>query len=585
MAFNLGDIFVTFKAKTDDLKRGAGEVQKLVKETEDNSNKLAASTGRLAAFGRGAIEVLAKATAVAGTAATAAGAFAVKSAADFEQTRIGMEAMLGSAEAAQKVLGELSKFAAATPFEFPELAASTRQLIAFGFSADEALATIKNLGDVAAATQTPIGDLAYLFGTLRAQGRAFTIDIRQFTNRGIPILEYLAKTLSKSKQEIQEMIEAGQIGFPEVNRAFQAMTSEGGIYFGMMAKQSKSLSGLFSTLKDNIGLAAREIIGINQQGDVRAGSIFDKLRNGVAGLNQMLSNINWVAVVDDMTRRFSDLASRVRDVAIQIGDYLGPKLAALWDTLTNQFGPAIGGLISALGPAAGAGLVWAFGVVVDAARLFMEFFTPMINWIKDNTWIIWGVVGALGALKVALAIDAAVTAFKLSMAAVSASAASTTTVVGLLRGALILLTNPWVIGLTIVGVAAVLYGLQQIQDALDRLIKKWQDARAEKIDIGASGTASKTSDAGIIRGFMRHFGFAQGTDFAPGGLALVGEKGPELVNLPRGSQVIPNDKLSGLKGDVNFYGDVHIDSEQDADYLMQRINRNSFLATKGVSEA
>lgn len=38
-------------------------------------------------------------------------------------------------------------------------------------------------------------------------------------------------------------------------------------------------------------------------------------------------------------------------------------------------------------------------------------------------------------------------------------------------------------------------------------------------------------------------GFASGTDFAPGGLALVGEKGPELVNLPRGSKVIPNNRL------------------------------------------
>lgn len=38
-------------------------------------------------------------------------------------------------------------------------------------------------------------------------------------------------------------------------------------------------------------------------------------------------------------------------------------------------------------------------------------------------------------------------------------------------------------------------------------------------------------------------GFASGTDFAPGGLALVGEQGPELINLPRGSQVIPNNRL------------------------------------------
>lgn len=39
-------------------------------------------------------------------------------------------------------------------------------------------------------------------------------------------------------------------------------------------------------------------------------------------------------------------------------------------------------------------------------------------------------------------------------------------------------------------------------------------------------------------------GFAAGTNFAPGGLAIVGEKGPELVNLPRGASVTPNHRLN-----------------------------------------
>ena len=55
------------------------------------------------------------------------------------------------------------------------------------------------------------------------------------------------------------MIETGKIGFPEVQKAFAAMTGEGGKFHGTMAKQSKSLSGLFSTLKDNIGLTAKRI--------------------------------------------------------------------------------------------------------------------------------------------------------------------------------------------------------------------------------------------------------------------------------------------------------------------------------------
>lgn len=66
---------------------------------------------------------------------------------------------------------------------------------------------------------------------------------------------------------------------------------------------------------------------------------------------------------------------------------------------------------------------------------------------------------------------------------------------------------------------------------------------------GATGTPSSFSPTTSVTppsGFMP--GFANGTSYAPGGMALVGERGPELVNLPRGSQVIPNHKIGGLSG-------------------------------------
>lgn len=221
-------------------------------------------------------------------AAVAATGFAVKSAAGFEQTRIGLENMLGSADKAKDVLAQVSKFAAETPFEFPELAGSVKQLVAFGFSGEDAIKTMKQLGDVSAAIGAPIEDLSYLMGTLKTQGRAFTIDIRQFAQRGVPIYEYLAKVLNTNEKALTGMIEAGKVGFPEVQKAFELMTAEGGKFHGTMAKQSKSLSGLWSTLKDNIGQAAREIVGINSQGDVEENSIFARLRNSASSLIEWL---------------------------------------------------------------------------------------------------------------------------------------------------------------------------------------------------------------------------------------------------------------------------------------------------------
>lgn len=60
---------------------------------------------------------------------------------------------------------------------------------------------------------------------------------------------------------------------------------------------------------------------------------------------------------------------------------------------------------------------------------------------------------------------------------------------------------------------------------------------------------------GLFGGIGKIFGFADGTESSPGGVAMVGERGRELVNLPRGSQVIPNHRteaiLSGSAGNDN----------------------------------
>ena len=52
--------------------------------------------------------------------------------------------------------------------------------------------------------------------------------------------------------------------------------------------------------------------------------------------------------------------------------------------------------------------------------------------------------------------------------------------------------------------------------------------------------------------------FAVGTRYAPGGMALVGERGPEMINLPRGSQVIPAAQtakmMGGIGGAIEVFG-------------------------------
>ena len=71
----------------------------------------------------------------------------------------------------------------------------------------------------------------------------------------------------------------------------------------------------------------------------------------------------------------------------------------------------------------------------------------------------------------------------------------------------------------------------------------------KQAEIGIVGSASNASGASFIGSVLAALPhFAGGTSSAPGGLSLVGERGPELVNLPRGAQVLSNSALRGLGG-------------------------------------
>ena len=187
-----------------------------------------------------------------GVATVAGGVKAINAAADFEQTKVAFTTLIGDAAKAEATLTRLRKLGAETPFEFPELADAGRKLIAFGEGADTVPETLRRIGDVSAGVQAPINEIAELYGKARVQGRLFAEDINQLTGRGIPIIQELAKQFGVSDSQVKKLVESGQVGFPAIEQAFVSLTSEGGKFHGMMAAQSQTTTGLFSTLKDAI---------------------------------------------------------------------------------------------------------------------------------------------------------------------------------------------------------------------------------------------------------------------------------------------------------------------------------------------
>lgn len=169
---------------------------------------------------------------------------------EFQQLDIAFTTMLQSKDKADKLMEQLVDFAATTPFGLKETASAAKQLLAYGSAASTVQDELRMLGDVAAGTSQPIGDLVYLYGTLRTQGRAYSMDIRQFAGRGIPIYAELAKILGVSKDKVNDFVSAGKVGFAEVQKAFQNMTAKGSMFGGLMDAQSRSLPGQIERLKD-----------------------------------------------------------------------------------------------------------------------------------------------------------------------------------------------------------------------------------------------------------------------------------------------------------------------------------------------
>ncbi|MFA5128578.1 MAG: tape measure protein [Patescibacteria group bacterium] len=217
----------------NDASAGLEKIQKNLKPATDASKKFALGLG------------------VVATALSTFGILSLKSAGNMEQTKIAFETMLGSADKAKKLYSDLVAFAAKTPFTLTGLETASKQLLAYGFTQEELLPNLKALGDIASGVgMDKLPNLILAFGQVRAATKLTGMELRQFTEAGVPLLGMLAEQMGEPVSRIQEMVHDGLIGFPAVEQALKSLSGEGGRFNNLMEKQSKSLGGMWSNLQD-----------------------------------------------------------------------------------------------------------------------------------------------------------------------------------------------------------------------------------------------------------------------------------------------------------------------------------------------
>lgn len=281
-------------------------------------NKLRRTENKINRFGRNMSNLGGNLTQGISVPLGLAGGAALKTAADFERLETQFKTAFGpgNEKAASKFFDTLKEFSAGTPFQFQDIAAAAQSMLAFGFSATEAREALGFLGDISAGTGANLSDLTLILGQAKAIGAVYTQDLRQLANRGIPVFDLLKEQLNVTGAELDKMVSGGQISFEILQEALRSTAQEGGRYEGATKAQSKTLSGLFSTLKDNVALALAQIGG----DIVEAFDITDLLSRLTERIKVAVA---WFSSLDSSTKKniitFAAIAAAIGPVLLLLG--------------------------------------------------------------------------------------------------------------------------------------------------------------------------------------------------------------------------------------------------------------------------
>ena len=235
--------------------------QKAIKEADQATDNFQENTSSLSSRLAGGLKkgLSITAGAIAGvTTALGAGTVAgVKYNATIEQYQTSFEVMTGSAEKAAEVVDRLKKLGAETPFEMPQLAEVTQLLMNYGFTADEAIDRMQMLGDISQGSADKMQRIATAYGQMSSAGKVQLEDVKQMIEAGFNPLQEISESTGESMESLYDRISNGTLAVDEITASMQRATSEGGKYYQSMEKQSQTITGMISTLKDN----AQQLLG------------------------------------------------------------------------------------------------------------------------------------------------------------------------------------------------------------------------------------------------------------------------------------------------------------------------------------
>lgn len=353
-----------------------------MEDSVDNASGRFSGLGKMAQSGLKVVDKWAKigATAVAGLA-TGMLALGIKSNASLETSQVAWTTLLGTQEDAKKILDDITKYAATTPFSKTGVDTMAKQLHNAGFEGQslfDQLTKFGNMGSAFGIQEDSLSEMVRQYSQVQMAQVAYTEDLNILQDRGIPIFKGLAEVMGVSVAEVKNMAGQGKITADIYNEAINKIASS---TEGAMDKQSKTFSGMLSTIQDNVVNISQKIIQpIFEKIIEYMPLIIDLADNFSANLDEGKGILD--SLKESITTVFGeDTWNKITMVTTVImglvGAYAILKGVMFISDLINSISSAWGVLSSAMG----IGTAVTEGATVAQAGLNLAWLASPITWI------------------------------------------------------------------------------------------------------------------------------------------------------------------------------------------------------------
>ena len=467
-----------------------------------------------------------------------------------------------------------------TQYSMGDAMTASSGAIAAGIKPGELEGYLKEVGNAAAATGSDFNDVASIMNKVKTTGHLQADEMRQLSDRGLPVLAKLAENAGVSVDEMSKKISKGNVSFDEFRKAVKSASgnaseevaktwggakdnfksalakigagilggndtedgSQGGL-FGLMTpallEVNKALNGLVPTFK-NVGDGLKNFV----TGGIKKGQkAFGQAKDFLAPITKKIGS---KIKMDDVKGFIGGGIEKVKSGLSAAKDFMAPALekardglGKTFDKLVEVFGPLKEKLTGAFDT-----LVEAFSPVMDAlSGLFGDSVGSGFDVLGGVIDIVAGAFGVLADVIVALQPVWELLASFLTDVVIPAISDLGTWIGDTLVPKIVELADVvggWVKdAFTFIGDAVNIAkaAFDTIKGAIDTAVDAFFSIPS-KIASALSGIGGAVMGAigGIFGGKKKN---ATGTSYFSGGLTQINEQGQEMMKLPQGTKIYP----------------------------------------------